>query len=1308
MARAVVKLGCLLAILLAATSSALSQSPFKAEPPAIANASIFSLAQAGGKWLPLASLHGRGATICNTSGDLYSCFALRCGKGRGLEFAFIFNVGTYGSFPAAEVSVDGVHVDQVVFTALDMNAELVAAYDPQRHAGLIRRLRAGRTLTLDLGFKHLFTLNGSSREINRTLRICGSADTAPTVAQRQDKSQVSEAPLNNRILRVTKLFQRKYGTNQGASGNAERTLSAALKKVDTDPAEARRLFANAITQLDTRRLNEESVFFSDEVKQALAGLSMKQEVEYLAVLEARAVTDYYRQGESTASLAFVGSFAFELEKLKLYGLADDYYAAITAIREGAAASRSDMLGRMLLFASEMVEVGSFELSRKLSRRVLRYARESGDLASQIEALTLLGTVASEAGDLEASGKHAQTALRLVKKSGVELEPWQQEKLDNLLLDSLVVAGDSGSALDGFRRSLAKSHGEYCAREDAYTFEHVDLSIFDGDKALTRAAARLSEFQSYPQCYRRKLDAVRSGKLNSISSNMLRETMFYLGAVGDKADAQAFLKEALDPAIYGAPDPEQFDNEYFAQAIGHAYDGLVLAGVGEWMADQAPFFGRYFDRARLDFIEESIFSGEFGPMGMMFLELGETDAALRIVKALEAAEESYVAQYDWLETQSCRTSGGCAFLATMADRGLIAGDPENYLQHLPEAFRSEHSGAGTSAGEARFLHTFAIDQVDYFADRNSLKVAGKFLEIANQWAATDIGKEDALSSMDALNILSLSARIEAAKGNREEANRIAGRILTSMQDKISVSATFGPDLLLRWSDKLGAALDTYLETLAFDGEGRAQVDGDVLTAMAFAQASGTASTFIKLSARMGLQSGELGRRHQKLGAELDQAYATLATLEAGAAQKLIATITNLENDRQKVSGELAKEAPEYFQIARLHFPTLAQIRAFMDADEAMLATYTTDQLAYTLWIEKDTAEIRKLADTTPALAGKIERFRYAMDTNDSYRAVPLDLANELFEILFPRGVKVFERINKIVFAPHGPFDGLSLPALVVSPSTKPTLEPRDLRKLDIEWFARRASVAVLPSIGAIGMARNAETRDTQRFFGVGNPDYQNAVNLDGPRAGGSNKIPIPPLPDTEDEIRTIAALYGADEARDLLLGEAATENNIKSTDLSDYDVLSFAVHGVFAGEVEGFDEPALVLSIPEDASGANDGLLKASEVTELRLNAEMVILSACNTAAPSGKPGAEGLSGLARSFFFAGARNLAVTHWYVPSEATVSLVTGMVKRKKADPDLSWSEALRRSQLALIDATGPDLFAHPASWGAFFIVGVEKQR
>ena len=105
------------------------------------------------------------------------------------------------------------------------------------------------------------------------------------------------------------------------------------------------------------------------------------------------------------------------------------------------------------------------------------------------------------------------------------------------------------------------------------------------------------------------------------------------------------------------------------------------------------------------------------------------------------------------------------------------------------------------------------------------------------------------------------------------------------------------------------------------------------------------------------------------------------------------------------------------------------------------------------------------------------------------------------------------------------------------------------------------------------------------------------------------------------------------------------------------MLAFATHGVMAGEISGLNEPGLVLTPPEKPSEEDDGFLAASEIATLDLNADWVLLSACNTAAADGAPGAEGFSGLARAFFYAGARTLLVSHWSVYSTAAVALTTG---------------------------------------------------
>jgi CHAT domain-containing protein len=192
--------------------------------------------------------------------------------------------------------------------------------------------------------------------------------------------------------------------------------------------------------------------------------------------------------------------------------------------------------------------------------------------------------------------------------------------------------------------------------------------------------------------------------------------------------------------------------------------------------------------------------------------------------------------------------------------------------------------------------------------------------------------------------------------------------------------------------------------------------------------------------------------------------------------------------------------------------------------------------------------------------------------------------------------------------------------------------------------------------------------------------------------------LPPLPETEDELRDIARHLGADEAS-LYLEARATESRVKSLTLDTTKVLAFATHGLLSGELKGFAEPALVLTPPATATLEDDGLLTASEVAQLKLNADWVILSACNTAAAD-TPGAEGLSGLAKAFFYAGARTLLVSHWYVNSEAATRLTTTAFQIQSRHPAIGRAEALRRSMMEMASSK---LRHHPHFWAPFVVVG-----
>jgi tetratricopeptide (TPR) repeat protein/CHAT domain-containing protein len=294
---------------------------------------------------------------------------------------------------------------------------------------------------------------------------------------------------------------------------------------------------------------------------------------------------------------------------------------------------------------------------------------------------------------------------------------------------------------------------------------------------------------------------------------------------------------------------------------------------------------------------------------------------------------------------------------------------------------------------------------------------------------------------------------------------------------------------------------------------------------------------------------------------------------------------------------------------------------------------------------------------------------------------------------------------------------------------------------VAWLGARQPITVLPAASSLKAlrAQALSGRGSKAYLGIGNP------LLDGPdaryaasarAAGEKQRCPIAPrqrtalakarssvapintrsglaklediklqvpLPETADELCQVAEALHA-ELGEIRLGRRATESEVKrlstTGDLAQYRVLHFATHGALAGELRGSSEPGLILTPPEQASEQDDGYLSASEIAALKLDADWVILSACNTAA-GGAADAEALSGMARAFIYAGARALLVSHWAVDSNAAMKLVTRAVGEIARNPGVGRAEAMRRAMAALIETGTAE--AHPANWAPFVVVG-----
>jgi CHAT domain-containing protein len=468
-------------------------------------------------------------------------------------------------------------------------------------------------------------------------------------------------------------------------------------------------------------------------------------------------------------------------------------------------------------------------------------------------------------------------------------------------------------------------------------------------------------------------------------------------------------------------------------------------------------------------------------------------------------------------------------------------------------------------------------------------------------------------------------------------------------------------------------------------------------------------------------------------------------DAAAIATLRGDIDRLQAARTVLLEQIAKRSPQYAQFLDPHPTSVVEARAALHAGEALVATYATGDRVLVWAVAKEKPLAFAVAAIKPAeVAQDVRALRHALDPNAaSLNDVPpfdVGIANRLYAALLEPVAAGWKGASDLVTVPHGALAQIPLGLLVTAPTPMPVDRPGEALfsgYRTVPFLVRAAAVTQLPSVASLVTLRALPAGAAIRapFAGFGDPWFTTEqaaqaaqpANLETDAAlvatrglhlravpatqtlGDADLSALPRLPDTAEEVRQVAIILKADVRKDVFLGAAANEMQVRSMRLDDRRVVMFATHGLVPGDLDGLAEPALALSAPAVAGGG-DGLLTMEKILGLKLDADWVVLSACNTAAGDGA-GAEAVSGLGRAFFYAGARAVLVTNWPVETRSARLLTTDTFRRQGEDPRLSRAAALHQAELALIDGPGAVdgsgrtvySYAHPIFWAPFSLVG-----
>lgn len=374
-------------------------------------------------------------------------------------------------------------------------------------------------------------------------------------------------------------------------------------------------------------------------------------------------------------------------------------------------------------------------------------------------------------------------------------------------------------------------------------------------------------------------------------------------------------------------------------------------------------------------------------------------------------------------------------------------------------------------------------------------------------------------------------------------------------------------------------------------------------------------------------------------------------------------------------------------------SIQELRSRLGPDEAVLIYTTMDQhlvlLAFTsdrhltYIVEHDG---KAFEDDVIAISSDMAR------SNSSMTTLGQRLGSLGIKLLGP--VKnLIEEKKRLLVLPDGPLNSIPFDAL--------SLDEKHYQPIINDYVVHGA-----PSLTMLLHQQRMQPAGSG-LYALGDPVYSKPLV-----AAGFDR-----LPETQDEVKNVALLFKG-EPVEVVMGEQAKESAVKRATLDRYRYLLFATHGIVGESLQGVREPAVLLAAEDNTmneatregdnkedvtgNGRDDGFLTVSEVEKLKLNADLTVLSACNSAQGDNVMG-EGPKSLSRAFLIAGSRTMVVSLWPVKSKDTEKLMVSFFRQLRGGS--ATAEALRSAKLELIRSPvkGVGSHEHPFYWAPFIFFG-----